>query len=1047
MNRIHEQLTAQFYLWELRGRGWQAFDEPVALEPPFRPFLGHWLPRAAIADDVRRESLASGMLGKLRQTLSPAEPEESAEDEDEPAAELWSRDDAVEFQITLPKERKCPRERMESLFLMLSGCEEPLAFEIMATGAEVVFQIASGRQDASLVRRQISAHFPDLVIHETEHRLAEAWGGTGSSFAVAEFGLAREFMLPLAGAKTDIFLGLVAAMSALEAEEFALYQVLFEPVRNPWAESALAAVTDGGGGSFFSNRPDLLPEARAKVQRPLYSVAARIVTSAGDGERAWSILGPLVTAMSGLAKPGGNYLVPLSGSDITPAMQEEDMLRRHTHRLGMLLNLDELQGLVHFPEEAVRSARLRVDTGRTREVPNPAAEGGLFLGWNEHAGMRSAVTLSLEQRVRHMHVIGGTGTGKTNFLFNLIQQDIEAGNGIGVLDPHGDLVDRILGAIPEHRINDVVLLDASDETHSVGFNILTAKADFEKTLLASDLVSVFQRLSTSWGDQMGIVLRNAILAFLESSEGGTLADLQRFLLEQDFRARFLATVEDPDVVYYWKKGFPLLSGTKSIGPVLTRLQTFLSPKPIRYMVSQRENRLDFADITDSGKILLAKLPQGLIGAENSFLLGSLIVSKLQQTAMARQRVAESQRRLFTLYVDEFQNFITPSMAEILSGTRKYRLAMVLAHQELEHLNRNDAVGSAVRANAGTRVVFRVGDADARELARGFAHFEADALQSLDKGQAIVRVERSDHDFNLSVPLSPPSDEALAQVRRDQVVAASRRRHARSRAEIVVEEKERREAQETVPPRKAPATPQMVQAEQPKDAAAPEPEPTPMTAKEALLPASQMPAQPDAATSSPPLAESASSYEPTAVREDVQSLGRGGELHQAAQIELKQIAEAHGFRAIIEKQLPGSQGTVDLYLERGATVIGCEVSVTNTLDFELRNVLKCLRAGIPMVAVVALEEEKLAKLQAGIRNGLAVEQAERVRFFLKADFVSFLQSVLAEQPGPTGEKKKHKGWTVKTTTVDISEEEARAREAGIAEALAESLRTKPGRKKK
>ena len=227
--------------------------------------------------------------------------------------------------------------------------------------------------------------------------------------------------------------------------------------------------------------------------------------------------------------------------------------------------------------------------------------------------------------------------------------------------------------------------------------------------------------------------------------------MQRFLLEPDFRASVLETVLDADVVYYWKKGFPQLGGSKSIGPVLTRLQTFLSPKPIRYMVGQRDTKLDIAEIMDSGKILLVKLPQGLMGAENSYLLGSLIVSKIQQAAMARQRMAESQRRLFTLYVDEFQNFITPSMAEILSGARKYRLSLVLAHQELAQLGRNDAVASAVLANAGTRVVFRVGDSDARELAKGFAHFEPEALQSLAVGEAIIRVERSDQDFNLSVP--------------------------------------------------------------------------------------------------------------------------------------------------------------------------------------------------------------------------------------------------------------------------------------------------------
>ena len=229
-----------------------------------------------------------------------------------------------------------------------------------------------------------------------------------------------------------------------------------------------------------------------------------------------------------------------------------------------------------------------------------------------------------------------------------------------------------------------MLLDPSDEAYPVGFNILSAHSELERNLLASDLVSVFRRLSTSFGDQMTTVLGNAILAFLESSEGGTLADLRRFLVEPGFRERFLATVRDPEIVYYWQKEFPLLTG-KPQGPILTRLDTFLRPKVIRHMVSQKENRLDFAAIMNGRKILLAKLSQGLIGEENSYLLGTLIVSKLNQIATSRQNMAAAERTPFYLYIDEFHNFVTPSLAAILVGARKYNLGLILAHQELQQL--------------------------------------------------------------------------------------------------------------------------------------------------------------------------------------------------------------------------------------------------------------------------------------------------------------------------------------------------------------------------
>src|SRR5205823_4196864 len=181
-------------------------------------------------------------------------------------------------------------------------------------------------------------------------------------------------------------------------------------------------------------------------------------------------------------------------------------------------------------------------------------------GTNTHAGSTSQVSLSEDQRSRHMYVVGASGTGKSTLLLSLIEQGMRGGEGLAVLDPHGDLVDEVMQRLPRERLDDVVLLDPADSDFPIGFNILTAHSELERTLLASDLVSVFRRLSTSWGDQMTSVLGNAILALLESSEGGTLLDLRRFLIDPKYRARFLTTVGDPEVVYYWKREFPLLKG-------------------------------------------------------------------------------------------------------------------------------------------------------------------------------------------------------------------------------------------------------------------------------------------------------------------------------------------------------------------------------------------------------------------------------------------------------------------------------------------------------
>ena len=452
------------------------------------------------------------------------------------------------------------------------------------------------------------------------------------------------------------------------------------------------------------------------------------------------------------ADPQGNELIPLRNDDYPFEEHVEDVLCRQSRRSGMLLNSDELIGFVHLPSSDICSPALERDSGKTKAAPAIArTTTGILFGNNEHIGETRPVRLTPEQRVRHVHAIGASGTGKSTLLFNLIRQDIENGEGVAVLDPHGDLVDKILGVIPESRVGDVVLVDPSDEEYSIGFNILSAHSDLEKNLLSSDLVSVFERLSTTWGDQMQSVLQKAIHVFLESSERGTLADLRRFLIEPPYRAEFLKSVRDPELLYYWQKGFPQLTGNRSIGPVITRLDAFLAPKPIRYMVSQTENRLDFGGIMDSGKIFLAKLPEGLLGKENSYLLGTLHVSKFQQLAMSRQAKQIAARRDFWIYIDEFHNFITPSMAQILSGARKYRIGLTLAHQELHQLERNRDVASAVLSNPYTRIVFRVGDNDAKRLADGFAFFEVRDLQNLETGQAICRIEKADNDFNLTVP--------------------------------------------------------------------------------------------------------------------------------------------------------------------------------------------------------------------------------------------------------------------------------------------------------
>jgi len=656
-----------------------------------------------------------------------------------------------------------------------------------------------------------------------------------------EFGLEREFMLPLASGKLDPFIGIIGALAELQSGELGLFQVLFQPVQNPWAENITDSVTHPDGKPLFVNAPELTGAADNKVARPLFAAVVRILVCAEDFERVLQLASDLAGSLRVFAHPQGNALIPLHNDDYPFEDHIDDVLRRQTRRAGMLLNSDELTGFVHLPSSAVRSPAFQRQTTMTKAAPKIVQhEHGLLLGENEHNGLTVSVRLTPEQRVHHCHIIGASGTGKSTLLFNLIRQSIDNGEGIAVLDPHGDLIDRILGVIPKSRIDDVILVDPADEEYAIGFNILSAHTNVEKNLLASDLVAVFQRLSTSWGDQMNSVLQNAILAFLESDRGGTLADLRRFLVNPAYRNEFLKTVKDSGVVEYWQESFPQLGGNKSIGSILTRLDTFLAQKPIRHMVSQPQNKLDFAHIMDTGKILLAKLPEGLLGRENSYLLGTLLVSKFQQIAMSRQAQRIEARRMFNIVIDEFANFITPSMAEILSGARKYRIGLTLAHHELHQLQRSPEVASAVMTHPYTRIVFRVGDDDARKLAEGFSSFEAQDLRNLETGQAICRVERSDFDFNLSVPFPAEPDQDAATARRQEVITVSREKYGTPRTDVEAMLAKSR----TPPPSEAPASSPLTKPVDPKQS-------SPPAAVVAKSPPASPPAKPESKPPTPP----------------------------------------------------------------------------------------------------------------------------------------------------------------------------------------------------
>jgi hypothetical protein len=392
--------------------------------------------------------------------------------------------------------------------------------------------------------------------------------------------------------------------------------------------------------------------------------------------------------------------------------------------------------------------------------------------------------IKTDDRRRHVYVIGKSGMGKSCLLENMFLSDIHAGHGCCYIDPHGDTADRFLDYIPPNRINDVVYFNPADVNFPIGFNILEAVDQDKKHLVASGLMSVFKKIWPDvWSARMEYILINTILALLDVP-GATLLGINRLYVDEDYRQHVVSLIQDPVVKTFWVKEFASFTEkyrTEAVAPVQNKVGQFMSSSIIRNVVAQTKSTIDMREIMDSRKILIINLSKGLIGEENMRLLGNMMITRLQLAAMERVDMPEKERQDFFLYIDEFQNFATESFASILSEARKYRLALIVAHQYIEQLE--EEVRHAVFGNVGTMITFRVGGPDAVELEKEFAPtFVQEDLIGLTKYNVYMRLLI---DGVASQPFSaktlPPISSRFNT--REQVVHVSRERYAVSKVEI------------------------------------------------------------------------------------------------------------------------------------------------------------------------------------------------------------------------------------------------------------------------
>lgn len=1004
-----EKATLHFYEWEYLGRGYYHFDEMVNIEPPFIPFFHNSFRDDTYLDDGKVPSLF-GRLSNLLINSKPKKEEYIAKQVKPNLAKATKK--LVGFSFAFQKGQDISSVISNEFLNMLAYSQNSISFEIIGTYNNISVQFICDIEDRDRLQSHLKAYFPAIILKDIE--VYNIGFDFNKTVAIVDFGLDDEFMRPIQTTNSftiDSLTSIIATLNNLLYDDIALFQIQFQGVTAPWSKNILNAVSDGMGGSFFANAPEMITCAKNKISAPLFSVIIRTATQGNTDGRSQYLASELARSISSVSTSEYNKLIPLSNEGYAYEHHLSNLFERMSNRLEMILNSNELVSFVHYPNKSIVSSKLGIQGGKTKLVSNKYINQKYILGVNKHQNIETTVSIDDESRLRHTHIIGSTGVGKSTLIANMLLEDAEKGNGCAIFDPHGDIIDDILLRIPEHRKDDVILIDPSDLNFPIGFNLLQATTETEKIILSSDLVSAFKRHATVWGDKMSAVLSQAINTFLESDKGGTLIELKRFLLEDNFRKQFLESVEDPSIHYYWEHEYYMVK--KGIAPLLTRMDTFLRPKIVRYMLAQKQG-IDFAQCINEKKIVLIKLSQGLIGEENSYLLGSLFLSKFNQVAHARQSLVKEQRHPYYIYLDEFQNFITPSISTILSSARKYGLGLILAHQELAQIDDNKTLNSVI-SNPFIRICFRLGDNDAKKLESGFSYFEQSDLQGLNIGETIVRIGGNNNDFNMSTSRMPDIDYQTSSIIKEYIIQNARDNYAKPRAEIeellinllpkisrkVVSEKQDIE-KKIVEVQKA------VQKEK---------SPTPITENKPESFSSNFEEQKEKLLKN------------ESTKEKIRK-------HKSVQNFIKKIAIQRGFKATLEEKV--TDGFVDVGLQKNKTRIAIEISETNTKSYEVKNIIKSIKEGFTLIFMVSESDIHLKNIKELALKIIDKKHHKTLRFLNPNQVANELDKVEIKEKPKT---RRILGYRVQTNYEEDTSYSTLKKEDEIAKMILSSMRKK------
>ncbi|WKZ31337.1 MAG: type IV secretion system DNA-binding domain-containing protein [Candidatus Dojkabacteria bacterium] len=719
-----------------------------------------------------------------------------------------------------------------------------IAFEMVSTYNDgLKFYIVCPQHLTKFIEGQIYAQYPNANIAYVQDYTQKPLPATLSSgqpyqafVTTGEVELTKDFIFPIKTFRSfevDPLASITSAMSELKEGEEVWVQLIARPVSDYWqAESKtyISAIKEGkdpaGGptlleqffkdmGRAFSTlgrtsadgkspakevvklapgQDEELRQIEEKMLKPGFEIKIRIVAKSTDNFLSEQLLRDVVASFKQFTTAHLN-----SFTHATPEKTGEeiynDYLKRHMPAEPFdIVNIEELASVFHLPNNSVETPNINWSRARKAEPPMnlPTFNDDVSIfAETDYRGERVEFGIKRADRRKHMYLLGKTGVGKSSTFKNMFISDILHGDGACFIDPHGQDIEDLLNYIPPNRMNDVVYFDPSDIDHPIGFNLLELDDPSQRDLVADGVVEVFKKqFGTSWGPRLQYILQNSVATVLEA-QGQSILGVQRILIDNNYRKFILKQVKDPILLKFWEEEYAQMAQnsrliTEAVAPIQNKVGRFISSAVIRNIVGQVKSTIDLRQIMDEGKILLINLAQGKIGEESAALLGGMVISRLQSTAMSRVDIPEDERRDFFLFVDEFQNFATDSFAKILSEARKFRLNLVMTNQYIEQIPLT--VRHAIFGNVGTLSSFVVSQSDAAILAHEFAPiFTAEDLVSLEAHSMYLKLSI---DGMTSKPFSAKSLNYKDRLQRfdqaETIRAMSRERYGTDR--LIIEDK-------------------------------------------------------------------------------------------------------------------------------------------------------------------------------------------------------------------------------------------------------------------